>query len=46
MRNSEQRNSESIRKLFAAARSVEARSLEINPLVLTKDGQFVPRIAG
>src|SRR6266566_8668480 len=33
--------SESIQKLFAAARSVEARSLEINPLVLTKDGQFV-----
>src|SRR6202049_3976154 len=32
---------ESIEKLFAAARSVEARSLEINPLVLTKDGQFV-----
>jgi succinyl-CoA synthetase beta subunit len=32
---------ESIRKLFAAAQSVEARSLEINPLVLTKDGQFV-----
>jgi succinyl-CoA synthetase beta subunit len=32
---------ESIQKLFAAARSVEARSLEINPLVLTKDGQFV-----
>jgi succinyl-CoA synthetase beta subunit len=32
---------ESIRKLFTAARSVEARSLEINPLVLTKDGQFV-----
>src|SRR5437868_1753095 len=32
---------ESIRKLFAVARSVEARSLEINPLVLTKDGQFV-----
>src|SRR3984893_10192347 len=31
---------ESIRKLFAAARSVKARSLEINPLVLTKDGQF------
>src|ERR1700694_1378918 len=30
---------ESIKKLFAAARSVEARSLEINPLVLTKDGQ-------
>src|SRR3989441_12778591 len=32
---------ESIRKLFAAARSVEARSLEINPLVLTKDGELV-----
>src|SRR5437879_3900293 len=32
---------ESIRKQFAAAKSVEARSLEINPLVLTKDGQFV-----
>jgi len=32
---------ESIGKLFASARSVEARSLEINPLVLTKDGQFV-----
>ena len=32
---------ESIQKLFAAARSVEARSLEINPLVLAKDGQFV-----
>ncbi len=32
---------ESIRKLFAAARSVEARSLEINPLALTKDGRFV-----
>jgi succinyl-CoA synthetase beta subunit len=32
---------ESIQKLFAAARSVEARSLEINPLVMTKDGQFV-----
>src|SRR6266446_2778298 len=32
---------ESIRKLFAAARSVEARSLEINPLVLTKDDEFV-----
>src|SRR5437660_2951559 len=27
---------ESIRKLFDAARSVEARSLEINPLVLTR----------
>ena len=32
---------ESIQKLFAAARSVEARSLEINPLVLTKEGEFV-----
>jgi succinyl-CoA synthetase beta subunit len=32
---------ESIRRLFGAARSVEARSLEINPLVLTRDGQFV-----
>src|SRR5256885_248146 len=32
---------ESIQKLFGAARSVEARSLEINPLVLTKGGQFV-----
>jgi succinyl-CoA synthetase beta subunit len=32
---------DSIRKLFNAARSVEARSLEINPLVLTKDGEFV-----
>src|SRR4029453_10145348 len=32
---------ESIRKLFAAARGVEARSFEINPLVLTEDGEFV-----
>ncbi len=32
---------ESIRQLFAAARSVEARSLEINPLVLTEGGDFV-----
>jgi succinyl-CoA synthetase beta subunit len=32
---------QSIRKLFAAARGVEARSLEINPLVLTKGGEFV-----
>ncbi len=32
---------ESIHKLFAAARSVEARSLEINPLVLTETGDFV-----
>jgi succinyl-CoA synthetase beta subunit len=32
---------DTIRKLFFAARSVEARSLEINPLVLTKAGEFV-----
>src|SRR5205809_3489827 len=32
---------ESIRKLFGAALSVEARSLEINPLVLAKDGRFI-----
>jgi len=32
---------ESIPKLFAAAKGVEARSLEINPLVLTKSGDFV-----
>jgi succinyl-CoA synthetase beta subunit len=32
---------DSIRNLFIAARKVEARSLEINPLVLTKDGEFV-----
>src|SRR5437773_2446402 len=32
---------DAIQKLFVAARSLEARSLEINPLVLTKDGQFV-----
>src|SRR6184192_4187561 len=38
--HAEQR-ADSIRKLFAAARSVEARSLEINPLVLTKKGEFV-----
>jgi succinyl-CoA synthetase beta subunit len=35
------RLADSIRKLFTAARSVEARSLEINPLVLTKGGEFV-----
>src|SRR5947208_12354820 len=35
------RLAESIQTLFAAAKSVEARSLEINPLVLTKDGQFI-----
>src|SRR5216110_188398 len=39
-KNAKQLN-ESIRKLFTAARSVEARSLEINPLVLTKSGEFV-----
>src|SRR5262245_51592436 len=38
--NAKQLN-DSIRRLFAAARSVEARSLEINPLVLTKTGEFV-----
>ena len=32
---------DSIRKLFAAARSVEARSLEINPLILTRNGEFI-----
>src|SRR5881275_2450877 len=32
---------DAIQKLFTAARNVEARSLEINPLVLTKDGEFV-----
>jgi succinyl-CoA synthetase beta subunit len=31
----------SLRKLFVAARSVDARSLEINPLALTKTGEFV-----
>jgi len=39
-KNAKQLN-ESLRKLFAAARSVEARSLEINPLVLTKSGEFI-----
>jgi len=39
-KNAKQLN-ESIRKLFAAACSVEVRSLEINPLVLTKTGEFV-----
>src|SRR5215813_6730756 len=38
--NAKQLN-DSIRKLFAVARSVEARSLEINPLVLTNGGEFV-----
>ena len=32
---------ECLRNLFAAARAVEARSLEINPLALTTDGTFV-----
>lgn len=32
---------DSIRKLFNAAHSVEARSLEINPLVLSRSGEFV-----
>jgi succinyl-CoA synthetase beta subunit len=32
---------ESIRKLFATARAVDARALEINPLVLTKSSEFV-----
>src|SRR2546430_1289035 len=35
------RLADSIRRRFAAARAVEARSLEINPLVLTKSGEFV-----
>ena len=40
-KNQARQLAESIRKLFAAARSVEARSLEINPLVLTNSGEFV-----
>jgi succinyl-CoA synthetase beta subunit len=40
-KNQAKQLTESIRKLFAAAKSVEARSLEINPLVLTKGGEFV-----
>src|SRR5438045_1441053 len=40
-KNHSKQLAESIRKLFAAAQSVEARSLEINPLVLTKSGEFV-----
>jgi succinyl-CoA synthetase beta subunit len=40
-RNHANQLAESIRKLFIAAKSVEARSLEINPLVLTKGGEFV-----
>ena len=40
-KNQAKQLAESVRKLFAAAKSVEARSLEINPLVLTKRGDFV-----
>jgi succinyl-CoA synthetase beta subunit len=40
-KNQAKQLAESVRKLFAAAKSVEARSLEINPLVLTKNGDFV-----
>jgi len=36
-----QRLADLVQKLFVAARSVEARSLEINPLVLTKSGDFI-----
>ena len=39
--NNAKKLNETIRKLFDVARSVEARSLEINPLVLTKSGEFV-----
>src|SRR5437764_1936686 len=39
-KNQTKQLSESIRKLFSAARSVEARSLEINLFVLTKCGEF------
>ena len=40
-KNQAKQLTESIQKLFAAAKSVEAHSLEINPLVLTKAGEFV-----
>ena len=40
-KNQAKQLAESVRKLFLAAKSVEARSLEINPLVLTKSGDFV-----
>jgi succinyl-CoA synthetase beta subunit len=40
-KNQAKQLADSIRKLFDAARSVEARSLEINPLVLTRNGEFV-----
>lgn len=32
---------EAIEKIFSAARSVEARSLEVNPLVVTKDNRVI-----
>ena len=40
-KNQAKQLAESVRKLFGAAKGVEARSLEINPLVLTKSGEFV-----
>lgn len=40
-KNQAKQLAESVRKLFAAAKNVEARALEINPLVLTKSGDFV-----
>src|ERR1700731_3698697 len=40
-KNQAKQLADAIRKLFNAARSVEARSLEINPLVLTKAGDFI-----
>src|SRR5690349_16135810 len=40
-KNQAKQLAESVRKLFVAAKSIEARSLEINPLVLTKNGEFV-----
>src|SRR5437763_8088066 len=40
-KNQAKQLAESVGKLFMAAKSVEARSLEINPLVLTKNGEFV-----
>ena len=40
-KNQAKQLADAIRRLFAAAKNVEARSLEINPLVLTKAGEFV-----
>jgi succinyl-CoA synthetase beta subunit len=40
-KNQTKQLAESVRKLFAAAKAVEARSIEINPLVLTRSGEFV-----